>query len=718
MIPHLFHIIPGGIYHRQGGRHFNSYVYQDIQTIVDHRHRSAHGGARIYQSDAFPGDQQGRLFMANIHEHAVLSDVLQPKGSGFVASHGEDFMLANNAQWIGFSMEVGPEGGLYVLDWHDADICGKEVLHKETGRVFRIMPVQSAASDWPGRYKDLNLLGDESLVALQLSKSDWHARRARTILQYRASKNGISTDSKKRLLDILDKNPDFKLRAMWTLYITNSLTENQLEKLLSHKDPYIRSWAIQFLCEDGTPSKEAVERFIKMSKTDKSPVTRRYLAAALQRIESENRWALADGLVQFEEDKNDPNIPFMLWFGIENLVPSDPGRAISLAQKSKIPIITNHIARRLVDADQLEILINSLVKKSDNQIHLLEGILAGIEGRTDIKAPQNWASVFEKLKSVGSLSSTATLINQHFGSSDAANEMLVLIRNKDADLAQQKNAIFTLATQQREELITELPELLDNKKLRIEAIRALAGFENEAIGISILENYKKYDSLEKQAVIQTLSSRPIYGRLLASAIRDNKIPRRDIPAYIALQLRRVVGNGFVEIWGPIDQMSSNYKTQYAKYQRLLSESAIDAADPSAGRHVFTRVCGVCHKMYDQGGILGPDLTGSNRGNTAYLLNNIIEPSGELQDDYKMVVITTQDGRTYSGNIVSQNERQTTMRIVGQDNLVLNNSDIQSKDITDKSMMPEGILNTLTDQEVLNLVAYMKTLEQVAYSKAL
>ena len=130
VIPHLWHVIPGGIYQRQGGQHFNPYVYSDIQTIADHRHRSAHGGARVYQSDAFPASQQGRIFMANIHEHAVLSDVLERKGSGFTARHGDDFVMANNAQWVGFSMEVGPEGALYVLDWHDADICGADVLHQ------------------------------------------------------------------------------------------------------------------------------------------------------------------------------------------------------------------------------------------------------------------------------------------------------------------------------------------------------------------------------------------------------------------------------------------------------------------------------------------------------------------------------------------------------------------------------------------------------------
>ena len=192
VIPHLWHVIPGGIYHRQGGQHFNPYVYSDIQTIADHRHRSAHGGARIYQSDAFPASQAGRVFMANIHEHAVLSDVLERKGSGFTAHHGEDFVLANNAQWIGFSVEIGPDGNLYVLDWHDGDICGQGITHKETGRIFRIAPAQSLAKDWDGRYGDLKALSDAELVQLQTSASDWHARRARVILQARASSGKLS----------------------------------------------------------------------------------------------------------------------------------------------------------------------------------------------------------------------------------------------------------------------------------------------------------------------------------------------------------------------------------------------------------------------------------------------------------------------------------------------------------------------------------------------
>ena len=318
VIPHLFHIIPGGLYHRQGGRHFNPYAYSDIQTIVDHRHRSAHGGARVYLSDAFPEEQRGRIFMANIHEHAVLSDVLEPTGSGFVARHGEDFLQANNAQWIGFSLEIGPEGAIYVLDWHDADICGQDVLHKDTGRIFRITPETSQAREWEGRYSNPAKLSGPQLAELQESPSSWHARRSRLLLQSRAASGEVSSSSQGRLREMFSthSNPDVRLRAMWALHITGGFRREDFIQVLEDRDEHIRAWAIQFLCEDRSPPVEALSVFSRMAARDPSPVVRLYLAAALQRIDPDARWEIAWELVGHQEDNEDPNIPRMLWFGV------------------------------------------------------------------------------------------------------------------------------------------------------------------------------------------------------------------------------------------------------------------------------------------------------------------------------------------------------------------------------------------------------------------
>ncbi len=709
VIPHMWYVIPGGIYHRQGGQHFNPYVYDDIKTITDHSHRSAHGGARIYQSDAFPASERGRIFMANIHEHAVLSDVLKPAGSGFTASHGDDFMTANNAQWVGFSMEVGPEGGLYVLDWHDADICGSKVLNTETGRIFRIVPENSAAQNWAGRYADLTKLSDKDLVALQTSKSDWHARRARIILQGRAAKGKLDSKTYSDLLNIYQTNPnvDWRLRAMWTLHVTKGLSPEILTKALNDKEAYIRAWAIQLLCEERSPSSAATAKFVRMAHEDPSAVVRLYLTSAVQRVEKNTGWKVITELAKHAEDVNDHNLPKMIWYGLEPLAKEDPVRALKIAAETNIPLLARFTARRSVDGGAINELIQTIASQPKTLVSLMEGMMSGMEGRTDLKAPALWKNVYASLtKRNDRAAQLAGEIAELFGDTEAAQRSLATLKNKAAPVEQRRKALMALTAQQRKELLAELPALFADPQMRSDAIRSFAAFDEEGLGQLLIRQYENLSNAEKTEAIQTLSSRPKYGWALTQAIKNNVIAKRDVGANAARQLRRVVGSGFVEVWGPIDDTPRDDK-QFASFKNLLNEQAMKSADHTKGRQLFQGTCGSCHKMYGQGGIIGPDLTGSNRSDVDYLLFNILNPSEEIQDAYKLVVVTTRDGRTYSGNIVAENQRQITMRVVGQDAVVLNKSSIQSREVMPVSMMPQGLLTTLSDKEKVDLIAYLR-----------
>lgn len=714
VIPHLWHVIPGGIYHRQGGQHFNPHVYEDIKTIADHSHRSAHGGARVYQSDAFPKDQQGRIFMANIHEHAVLSDILVPKGSGYQGKHGDDFMMANNAQWVGFSMETGPDGGLYVLDWHDADICGQEVLNQETGRVFRIMPEKSGAKNFEGRNGDLNKLTDAQLVALQKSESDWHARRARGILHKRAVQGGLQAQTNSALKDIFnkEKNPDWRLKAMWALHQTNGFTENELVQSLSDKDPHVRSWAIQMLCEDMKPSTAALSKFKKMAEDDPSPVVRLHLASALQRIPQKDALAIGTSLVKHGEDANDHNLPKMIWYGIEPLMAENVDAFIGLASVSKIPMVTQYIARRAVDGDAMDKLVAQIAKAGPNTEALLAGMLSGMEGRNDLSVPGNWKAVFESLQKKGGKTKELALeISSQFGDAEATKRAFATLKSTNTPLDQRTKALQTLTAQQNRQLPNELPALIKDPAMRVEAIRSVAAFDNESLGRLLVNSYPTFDQNEKQAALQTLSSRARYGNMLSREIKEKRIPKSEIPPSVARQLLRVVGSGFIEVWGPIEQVSKD-QAAYDKYRAKISPSALASADVISGKKVFGQVCGSCHKMYGEGGDMGPDLTGSNRSDPEYILLNVLEPSAEIQDAYKMVVINTRDGRTFSGNIIAENQRQITLRVVGQDPIIINKSSIQSKDVTEVSMMPPGLFENLSDKELADLMAFLKSNKKV------
>jgi putative membrane-bound dehydrogenase-like protein len=741
VIPHLWHIVPGGVYHRQGGSHFNPYIYNDIKTIADHRHRSAHGGASIYLSDAFPQEHFGRIFMANIHEHAVLSDVMERSGSGFKAHHGDDFMLANNAAWVGFSTEIGPDGGLYILDWHDRDICGMEVLNEDTGRIFKIMPDESLAEEWEGRYDDVSSMSDDQLIDLQTRNSAWHARRARVNLQFRASRGELEDGTIEKLRSMFQSqsNPDWRLRALWALHVTGGFSENDLIELLDDEDEYVRSWAIQLLAEDfsltsrlgsgetvfsnwgtrnpsevRTPSGVILSKFQQMAWEDRSPVVRLYLASALHRLDPEYRWDIAGGLMAHEEDIDDHNIPNMIWFGFEPLVEIDPNRALTLAGESEIPLIARFASRRAAETDELESLVTVIGMDPKRQISLLEGMRDGLEGRgSDIMIPENWSSAYEDLQqSTETVTGLALDIAQLLGDADASLQLLAVLKDTDAPVENRREAIRLLSLEQHEGLREELPDLLNEDELRTEVIRSVAGFDDAQLGHLLMDHYDEFSADEKSEVIRTMASRPAYGQILTQVLKEGDIPKQDIPVDVARQLQRVVGVGFVDVWGPIAGEATADEIAYEKYSELLTDEAISNADVHRGRIVFNRTCGPCHKLYDEGGEIGPDLTGSNRANLDYLLRKVINPNEMIQDTYRLVVVTTRDGRTYSGNVVGESERQLTLRVVGLSDVVINKSDIQTREQTDVSLMPPRLFDNLTDEEVIDLVGYLRTTEQV------
>jgi len=223
----------------------------------------------------------------------------------------------------------------------------------------------------------------------------------------------------------------------------------------------------------------------------------------------------------------------------------------------------------------------------------------------------------------------------------------------------------------------------------------------------MFERFETFNEKEKLEILLALSSRRVYANILTEAIIEGLIMKSEIPAHIARQLRRVMGNGFVEVWGPIDDISADVESSYKRYKKLLTDKELEVASTINGKVIFTKTCGACHQLHGEGGVLGPELTGSNRSNINYLLSNILEPSADIQDDYKMVVVTTRDGRTYLGTVASDTDRHLVLNILGQGKAKINKSDIQSREDTPNSMMPAGLLDNMSDQEILDLVAYLR-----------
>ncbi|KAA6439792.1 dehydrogenase [Dyadobacter flavalbus] len=363
VIPHMYHVIQGARYQRQAGEHFNPYTFDDIKTIADHVHwvgergphagnfRSAsaggghaHAGAMIYLGgDTWPKEYRNEIFMNNINGARLNIDHFERAGSGYAATHKNDFLAMNDSwsQWL--NMKYDPSGSVYAIDWYDKNQChspNPDVHNKTMGRIFKITHENDK---WV--QVDLTKASDMELVNYQLNNNDWYVRQARTILQERGPNKKVH----RALKEMLANNPDVtrKLRAMWTLHVTKGFTEKELTDLLAHENEYVRSWAIQLLAESKKVSPETLKRFTALAQGDSSALVRLYLTSAMLRLEPGQRWDVMNELVQKAQDKDDHNLPLMVWYAAEPLAALDMKRFMQMAEKSKFPKFLPYTIQRV-----------------------------------------------------------------------------------------------------------------------------------------------------------------------------------------------------------------------------------------------------------------------------------------------------------------------------------------------------------------------------------
>ena len=149
-----------------------------------------------------------------------------------------------------------------------------------------------------------------------------------------------------------------------------------------------------------------------------------------------------------------------------------------------------------------------------------------------------------------------------------------------------------------------------------------------------------------------------------------------------------------------------------KLKVTLTADVLTNGDQSKGRAQFKKICANCHQLYGDGAKIGPELTGSQRKNLEYLVQNLVDPNALVGKDYQMSVILTTEGRTLSGIVTEENEKTVTIQ-TQTDRVILSRDDIEEQKKQSISMMPEGMLDKLSEEEIANLFAYLQGDHQVA-----
>ncbi len=737
VIQHLWHVVPGARFERMFGQDFNPHTYTLMSSCADHihwaggpwfearggeRHDShggghAHVGAMIYLGDNWPDEYRSHLFTCNIHGNRLNQDTLERHASGYVARHAADFLHAGDEWFRGMMVKYGPDGGVYVSDWTDTGECHNyEVVDRTNGRIYKVTFGQ--LRPWS---TDLSTLSDAELIDLSQHKNQWIVRHARRILQERHAA-GAKIDAAPLAKMLRSASTDVgQLQALWALQAVGQVDEALRLELMDSPHDVVRGWAVQLELEDRQASPSVLAKLAELATRDPSAWVRLALAAGLQRLELSERWPIATALAAHGEDAADTNLTLMLWYAVEPLAASDPSRALQLAAATPLATLRQYISRRIAspaDATGLAALVG-LLKRGDDPLRepVLAGMHEALSGRRRVVAPAGWSEPYPLLAKSKSANVYAQgmLLSLIFGDPQAVADLRSLATNAREHAGARSAAIDALAQAKTQELPSLLRPLLTDGDVRIAALRGLAGYSDDKTPRAILEGYTSFDPPARQEAISVLASRAAWALALLDAVEEKAIPRSDLSAFHVQQLQSLknphVAQRVAKVWGAARPNAADRIALIARYKKQLTDDALAAADRSRGRAVFAKTCAACHTLFDAGGKIGPELTGSQRTNLDYVLSNVLDPSAVLARDYQMTLIQTTDGRVINGIVKTEDDHGLSIQ-TATELVVLPKDEIESRQATPNSMMPDGLFTSLTADEVRDLVGYLRSPSQV------
>ena len=320
---------------------------------LDHvRHEGAHEGhvavgGLFYQADAFPERFRNQYIAGDLLGHAVHWNRVSPRGSTFETSHAGDLLLANDTWFAPTDLTLGPEGSIYVSDWHDRRTAHPDPdadWDRTNGRIYAIESTSTR------RVKGLDLAAKPGgeLVDLLAHPNVWYRRKARRLLSERRDRSALP-----RLQALLEKPAagPLALEALWTIAGIGGLDAALASRLLESPDAAIRSWTVRLLGDTPPVDPDLSRRMEAMAAADPSPSVQSQLACTAKRLPAPSGLAIAHALLIRPREGEDPHLPLLLWWAVERHAVAEADLTLKLFATPEAwnsPMVRDHIMGRLM----------------------------------------------------------------------------------------------------------------------------------------------------------------------------------------------------------------------------------------------------------------------------------------------------------------------------------------------------------------------------------
>jgi putative membrane-bound dehydrogenase-like protein len=677
-------------------------------------------GGILYGGGTFPTEFDQAYIAANPLANAIYWHRLEPKGSSFTAHFGGDLLLGNDTWFRPVDLLVGPDGSLFVADWYDKRINHVDPVDnwdRSNGRIYRI----EALGTKPVIGLCLSKLSSAELVGLLSHRNDWFVREARRILSERRDPAVIPL-----LRHMLLTHQDaLALQALWALYVSGGFDDSLAEKLLSHANVDVRTWTVRLLGDAKKVSADIRTRLLALARTEPSCVVRSQLACTCKRLPGRDAVPIIRELLQHAADADDPHIPLLLWWAVEDKAVSDRDAVLQLlaspaAWQNRLlrQCIVERLGRRYmaagtdVDLQTCARLLAMAPGPAETDL-VLRGMERALEGRKLTSIPNVLEKELSGLWSRHEPSLTLTRLGLRLNHPQAYERALQLITDSQRSVSERTRLIEILGQIGNPTAVPTLLNLLGESEpiaVRMAVLSALQPFPDRAIADAVLAQYPQMPPRLRSRAQTLLCSRTVSTRAFLDAVNRGRINPKEVPFD---QVRHILLHNDPDIrrqaekhWGQVGQEPPGERR--ARINSVKHMFGTGKGDPQKGRPLFQSKCATCHTLFGEGARIGPDLTGTDRRDQDFLVTSVVDPSAVIRNEYVAYVVATTNGRILNGLVTDATPKTVTLVDSKNERTTLARQDIEEMKPSPQSLMPEKLLDDLDEQQIRDLFAYLQS----------
>jgi putative membrane-bound dehydrogenase-like protein len=673
----------------------------------------------IYHGGALPARYEGKLFGIEPLQGRVVLSEITPEGSTFATRDLQRVVTSSDSWFRPVDIKLGPDGAIYIADWYD-----RQVTHTRnqegnidvgTGRIYRL----KARNANPLRPFDLGASSNAQLIELLSHTNEWFRQTALRLLNDR--RDPSLTPKLERLVS--ENTGQISLEALWAWHASVDFSTAGATKFLNHPDPHVRLWAVRLIGEPYlAPS--AARELAALARREPNVEVRAQLACSARRLMIDDALAILRPLLSRDEDAKDPRLPLLLWWAMEDKCDSDGDALLKFFDDSPLwnrRIVEDHILSRLMRRFAASgkrgylLICATLLDLSPTPAHsakLMAGFEEAFKGRPLTGLPDELITAMAR-HNVGS----AAFRVRH-GKPEAIKAALNVIEDPKAKRETRLQFIEVVGEVRPPAAVDALLHVADNDReplLRKAALTALLGYDDPRIAATVLKDYNDYAPEIRPAALTLLASRAAWSLALARAVESGAIKPAAVPLETVRLMKRHKGEELAQLipkhWPQTGRPTSAEMKQ--QIETFAGSLRAGSGNPYSGQKLFNTVCASCHTLFARGGQVGPDLTSYQRSDLEAMLLHVVNPSAEIREGYESLLIETRDERTLSGFLVERDDKIVVLRGADGQNITLEQNAIVEMRGSAISLMPEGLLDPLTAEQLRDLFAYLRSTQPLA-----